>query len=270
MAMIKCPECGQDVSDSAETCPHCGYKLKKVDGESGKPPKKSRGKGCLVAAIIVVAIVVLGFVGCMVWAGSNSHSGSQTASSSQSSSNDSAAAAQLSLVGAWQPATGKYDPSDRLVPLWQDRSLKGAAKKKMLLDYQKDSDDVTLFVALSLSPDPSRDLEVGGDASLHVVGETADDQHDVYDLNKNDEMVNSKPLDMGYHEAIDASTVHSDGKKPYRLITLFYVDKKVMKRAKTFELTWDDYTVKFKKADISKVETPSQMVKELKKKGKQG
>lgn len=25
MAMIKCPECGQNVSDKAATCPHCGY-----------------------------------------------------------------------------------------------------------------------------------------------------------------------------------------------------------------------------------------------------
>ncbi len=30
MALIKCPECNKDVSDTAETCPHCGYRLKKV------------------------------------------------------------------------------------------------------------------------------------------------------------------------------------------------------------------------------------------------
>lgn len=29
MALIKCPECGGTVSDSATTCPHCGYPLKK-------------------------------------------------------------------------------------------------------------------------------------------------------------------------------------------------------------------------------------------------
>ena len=28
MALMKCPECGNDVSTSAETCPHCGYRLK--------------------------------------------------------------------------------------------------------------------------------------------------------------------------------------------------------------------------------------------------
>ena len=30
MAMIKCPECGQSVSDSAQTCPHCGFALHKT------------------------------------------------------------------------------------------------------------------------------------------------------------------------------------------------------------------------------------------------
>lgn len=29
MALIKCPECNKEVSDKAETCPHCGYRLKK-------------------------------------------------------------------------------------------------------------------------------------------------------------------------------------------------------------------------------------------------
>lgn len=28
MALIKCPECGKDVSDTAKMCPHCGYKIK--------------------------------------------------------------------------------------------------------------------------------------------------------------------------------------------------------------------------------------------------
>ncbi|MDY5355633.1 MAG: zinc ribbon domain-containing protein, partial [Eubacteriales bacterium] len=30
MALIKCPECGKEVSSSAPTCPHCGYQLKKT------------------------------------------------------------------------------------------------------------------------------------------------------------------------------------------------------------------------------------------------
>ncbi len=38
MAMIKCPECGRDVSDRAEKCIHCGYPLggaARQDGPAG-------------------------------------------------------------------------------------------------------------------------------------------------------------------------------------------------------------------------------------------
>ena len=28
MAMIKCPECGKEISDRAEVCPGCGYPVK--------------------------------------------------------------------------------------------------------------------------------------------------------------------------------------------------------------------------------------------------
>lgn len=31
MALIKCPECNHDVSDSAETCPNCGNIGEKTD-----------------------------------------------------------------------------------------------------------------------------------------------------------------------------------------------------------------------------------------------
>ena len=31
MALIKCPECGREVSTEASSCPHCGFPLKKAD-----------------------------------------------------------------------------------------------------------------------------------------------------------------------------------------------------------------------------------------------
>lgn len=34
MALIKCPECGKDVSDTIESCIHCGFALKKEESTS--------------------------------------------------------------------------------------------------------------------------------------------------------------------------------------------------------------------------------------------
>ena len=31
MALVKCPECGNDVSDKAQSCPHCGFPLEKQE-----------------------------------------------------------------------------------------------------------------------------------------------------------------------------------------------------------------------------------------------
>ncbi len=50
--IIKCPECGHEVSDKAETCPHCGIAI------AGK--KKSGSVKTLWVILLVVLILVLG------------------------------------------------------------------------------------------------------------------------------------------------------------------------------------------------------------------
>lgn len=64
MALINCPECKKEVSDSAKTCPHCGYKLiedevQKTNIQSKKPKKKS---GCLTLVIIGAALLIIFYI----------------------------------------------------------------------------------------------------------------------------------------------------------------------------------------------------------------
>lgn len=58
MAIIKCPECGQDISDQAGKCVHCGYPLKRSKQPS---TKGTHNKVFLFIAIplLVVAVVFL-------------------------------------------------------------------------------------------------------------------------------------------------------------------------------------------------------------------
>ena len=44
MALLKCKECGKEISDTAKTCPHCGAKL-------------SKGVGCLGIALTIIGIL---------------------------------------------------------------------------------------------------------------------------------------------------------------------------------------------------------------------
>lgn len=49
MALIQCPECNKEISDSSVTCIHCGYRLKTISNKSSK----------LVIIIVGIAIFIL-------------------------------------------------------------------------------------------------------------------------------------------------------------------------------------------------------------------
>ncbi|MEE1285087.1 MAG: zinc ribbon domain-containing protein, partial [Acutalibacteraceae bacterium] len=56
MALIKCPECGKEISDTAKNCINCGYMLK----EENKVVKKKSKKGLFI--LLAIVVVILGFV----------------------------------------------------------------------------------------------------------------------------------------------------------------------------------------------------------------
>ena len=41
MALIKCPECGKDISDKAEACPNCAYPIAKLNKNNTVAQKES-------------------------------------------------------------------------------------------------------------------------------------------------------------------------------------------------------------------------------------
>ena len=55
MALVKCGECGSDVSDLAKSCPKCGAP---VAAGAAAPPKDRVG-GCMAVILSIVAIVIL-------------------------------------------------------------------------------------------------------------------------------------------------------------------------------------------------------------------
>ena len=64
MALIKCPECGKDVSDQAPACPNCGYILK-PDSQVTKEDsffQKNRITIIITGAIIISVILILVYI----------------------------------------------------------------------------------------------------------------------------------------------------------------------------------------------------------------
>ena len=63
MALIKCPECGREISDQADTCIYCGYPLKKKQETTivtEKKPLQSHVIGYRTGAGSVMAIYIVG------------------------------------------------------------------------------------------------------------------------------------------------------------------------------------------------------------------
>lgn len=61
MALINCPECNKEVSDTALACPHCGYQLTKPQVKAKPQPKKRKtGRiGIIISAIVVVVLLAI-------------------------------------------------------------------------------------------------------------------------------------------------------------------------------------------------------------------
>ncbi len=61
MALIKCPECGKEISDRAESCPNCGYQLKNKDILQKNKDKSSSIKSGAILCIIGSSLLI-GFI----------------------------------------------------------------------------------------------------------------------------------------------------------------------------------------------------------------
>lgn len=51
MALIKCPECNKEISDTAKRCPNCGYKF----------PTNAK-KNIMIIFVSILIIIILGFI----------------------------------------------------------------------------------------------------------------------------------------------------------------------------------------------------------------
>ena len=54
MALVKCQECGKEVSTKADTCPHCGFKRR-----SHPFITSLKALGCLYLLLVAIAIIAI-------------------------------------------------------------------------------------------------------------------------------------------------------------------------------------------------------------------
>ena len=81
MALIKCPECGKDISDTVKSCIHCGYMINLKENETDtsvnqqdnniinnnnleetKKPKSKFKIGCgIILSILLIFVAIITF-----------------------------------------------------------------------------------------------------------------------------------------------------------------------------------------------------------------
>lgn len=63
MALIKCPECGKEISNKASSCPSCGYPINKTEVETEQDRinirGKNKGKNFLTFGIILFFVSMI-------------------------------------------------------------------------------------------------------------------------------------------------------------------------------------------------------------------
>lgn len=83
MALIKCPECGKEISSSAGSCPNCGHPINGGEKQQTIVVKEKKKGSCLGKILIVFIIfVAIGFAAAQM--GDDSNSGRTTSRSETS------------------------------------------------------------------------------------------------------------------------------------------------------------------------------------------
>lgn len=102
MALIKCPECGNQISDKAESCPKCGYELNKKETPTtsdNKVASSFMNKGNIKYILIILAIIVAGF---LFFNQNNNNTGTGTGGTGTGGTGTGG-------TGTWQPTTPSTD-----------------------------------------------------------------------------------------------------------------------------------------------------------------
>jgi hypothetical protein len=96
--IVNCPECKKEISEKAETCPNCGYRLSQAEIETLKKEKKQANKVGSIGCLSIIIIALLFFF--KPWSYINQSSDSSTY---QDSTSDSFSEEKMPL--AYQLAT---------------------------------------------------------------------------------------------------------------------------------------------------------------------
>jgi len=89
MALIKCPECGKEISDQSRECVACGYPISPISEQSvskaatnqstNQIKEKNQVAGCVGSVVIILIIaIIIYFVGSAIFSNINNNQSNRT------------------------------------------------------------------------------------------------------------------------------------------------------------------------------------------------
>lgn len=119
MAIIKCPNCGRQLSDKGGgLCPTCGTSVSEIAAwQAGQKPQKKRGcAGCLIGVLAVIgAFVVISIIGMFLFSGNDSSSASSGSSNKSQGTKPSTSNSQTQTNTKPQTQAPAPDPKPAAV-----------------------------------------------------------------------------------------------------------------------------------------------------------
>lgn len=134
MALINCPECGKEISDTSENCIHCGYVV--------HPEKKqqSKRKRLILVWSVIIALALVAVVG-VLWVQSRESSAFNNSKTAYMKLNDATSIcnkAMSDIYNAWM--WGIYDYDDSKTGAENAKSL----QKEVSIDLRDESGEYSV------------------------------------------------------------------------------------------------------------------------------
>lgn len=180
---------------------------------------------------------------------------------SSKSSNESEKS-PITLIGAYHPLTGQYDPQDSLTD-----PEKIAYQEQVQRESEAQRDVKTVFILAEVTPDAKINIKlrhVGNTTGAELTVDKSNTYTDDYGEKWNNRKWHTLLTQLGFHTGGGSdTTLYAGSNEAYKQVFMFVIGNNDLKNGETAKIEWGDLTLSFEMSQIQEVATPRDMVAQL-------
>lgn len=180
---------------------------------------------------------------------------------SSKSSNESEKSS-ITLIGAYHPLTGQYDPQDSLTDPEQI-----AYQEQVQREREAQGNVKTVFILAEVTPDAKKNIKLrnaGNTTSAELTVDKSNTYTDDYGEKWNNRKWHTLLTQLGFHTGGGSdTTLYAGSNETYKQVFMFVIGNNDLENGKTASVKWGDFTLNFDMSQIQDVATPKAMVAQL-------